>query len=432
MADLVRPDGRTYWLADYDETTGALLAQQTAADPPSDNSCWARGQAWGIYGFTMAYRETGDARFLSTAQKLADYYLANVPPDQVPYWDFQAPNIPNEPRDSSAAAITLSALVELAGACTNLQDSAKYWQAAHRLFTSLRSANYLAEGTSSSGILLHGTGEPPTATMLEVNVSLIYGDYYFIEALKRYRDIYSHTAVTYVPDTNFNGTDSFTYQVCDSGGDCATATVTVVVGPPLAPTPISPNTPGQSTTPYYTFNTVPGATSYTIFLWDYATESSTVFGPLSPAQVDFGTTGQGRFLQPTALALGTYTWVVSASTALGTSPWSSYMTFIVGTAPVAPVPISPNTPGQSETPYYTFNTVPGATSYTIFLWDYATESSTVFGPLTPAQVDFGTPGQGRFIQPTALAQGTYTWVVSASNTAGTSPWSTYMTFNVGP
>jgi len=108
------------------------------------------------------------------------------------------------------------------------------------------------------------------------------------------------------------------------------------------------------------------------------------------------------------------------------------MTFTVGAVPDAPVPISPNTPGQSATPYYTFNTVPGATSYTIFLWDYATASSTVFGPLTPAQVDFGTPGQGRYLQPTALALGTYTWVVSASNASGTSPWSTYMTFNVGP
>ena len=81
---------------------------------------------------------------------------------------------------------------------------------------------------------------------------------------------------------------------------------------------------------------------------------------------------------------------------------------------------------------YTFNTVPGATSYTIFLWNYATASSTVFGPLTPTQVDFGTPGQGRFLQPAALALGTYTWVVNAANGAGASPWSIYMTFKVGP
>ena len=230
MTDLVRPDGSTYQIADYDRTTGALLKQGTYAGV-SDESTWARGQAWGIYGFTMAYRETGDARFLNTAQRLADYYLTNVPPDQVPYWDFQAPDIPSAPRDSSAAAITLSALVELAGVATNFEDSEKYWQAAHRLFTSLRSTNYLAEGTVNSGLLLHGTGEPPQWTDLEVDVCLIYGDYYYVEALKRLTDIYSHTSLTYVPDKDFLGTDTFQYEVCDSGGNCSTATVTVVVSP---------------------------------------------------------------------------------------------------------------------------------------------------------------------------------------------------------
>jgi hypothetical protein len=99
------------------------------------------------------------------------------------------------------------------------------------VFASLRSTNYLAEGTVKSGLLLHGTGEPPQWTDYEVDVCLIYGDYYFVEALKRYKEIYSHTSLIYVPDTNFFGTDSFTYQACDSGGDCATATVTVVVSP---------------------------------------------------------------------------------------------------------------------------------------------------------------------------------------------------------
>jgi len=202
--------------------------------------------------------------------------------------------------------------------------------------------------------------------------------------------------------------------------------------PPTAPVPISPNTAGQSATPTYTFNTAPGATSYTIFLWDYTTGSGTLFGPLTAAQVDFGTPGQGQFIQPTALAPGTYTWVVSASNASGTSPWSSYMTFDVGTVLTAPVPISPNTPGQSATPTYTFNTVSGATSYSIFLWNYATESGTLFGPLTSTQVDPGSTGQGQFLQPTALAAGTYTWGVSASNASGVSPWSTYLTFKVGP
>ena len=235
MLNNVRPDGSTYHIVHYDPSTGAVLSRGTYAGA-SDESTWARGQSWAIYGFTMAYRETGDPRFLDTAQRLADYYLTNVPEDYVPYWDYQywesqVPSGTNAWRDSSAAAIALSALLELSQRVTNAVDAAKYWQGARRIFNFLSSTNYLAQGTISSGILLHGTGEPPTQTMLEVDVSLIYGDYYFIEALKRYREIYSQTTVTYVPDTNFVGTDSFTYQVCDSGGECTTATVTVVVSP---------------------------------------------------------------------------------------------------------------------------------------------------------------------------------------------------------
>jgi hypothetical protein len=183
----------------------------------------------------MACRETGDPRFLDTAQRLAGYYLTNVPPDYVPYWDYQyweyqGPGGTDASRDSSAAAITLSALLELSQRVTNAVDAANYWQAAHGIFNSLSSTNYLAQ-SSSSGILLHGVGETPPLWDQEIDVSLIYGDYYYLEALKRYREIYNQTTITYVPDTNFCGTDSFTYQVCDSGGNCATATVTVVVSP---------------------------------------------------------------------------------------------------------------------------------------------------------------------------------------------------------
>jgi hypothetical protein len=177
----------------------------------------------------MADRQTGGTFFMNTAEALADYYITNVPPDQVPYWDFQAPGIPDAPRDSSAAAITLSALVELSQQETNWQQSAKYWQAAKLIFDSLRSTNYLAEGSVSSGILLHGTGEPPKYPWGEVDISLVYGDYYFIEALRRYTDLYRRTTLTYVPRTNFHGSDSFTYQVCDSSGQTATGTVCVQV-----------------------------------------------------------------------------------------------------------------------------------------------------------------------------------------------------------
>ena len=110
---------------------------------------------------------------------------------------------------------------------TNSADGARYWQAALNIFNSLSSTNYLAEGTASSGILLHGDSVD-TLT----DTTLIYGDYYFLEALKRFNDLYGQTTVTYAPDTNFTGVDAFTYQACDSSGNSSFATVSVVVGLP--------------------------------------------------------------------------------------------------------------------------------------------------------------------------------------------------------
>lgn len=228
MTNQIRPDDSTFHLVLYSTVNGALLYQGTRAGY-SATSTWARAHAWSIYGFTMAYRETGYLPFLDAASRVADYYLTNVPSDYVPYWDFDAPNLPNAPRDSSTAAITLSALVQLSQLTTNMQDSAAFWAGAHNILESLGSTNYFAKGTTSSGILLHGTGNPPQIGDPEVNVSLIYGDYYFVEALRRYAEAYGRTNVTYTPNPGFTGTDTFTYQVCDSGGNCSTATVTVVV-----------------------------------------------------------------------------------------------------------------------------------------------------------------------------------------------------------
>jgi hypothetical protein len=230
MLNHVRPDGGSYHIVTYDGNTGAVLFRGTYAGA-SNESTWARGHSWAIYGFTMAFRETGDPRFLDTAQRTADYYLTNVPSDYVPYWDFQAPNIPNEPRDSSAAAVTLAALVDLSQATTNLQFGAKYWLAARHLLDSLGSTNYLAQGSVSSGILLHGVGETPPLPNPEIDVSLIYGDYYFIEALRRYAETYRRRTIRYTPNPGFQGTDAFAYQLCDSAGNCSTAAVTVVVEP---------------------------------------------------------------------------------------------------------------------------------------------------------------------------------------------------------
>jgi unsaturated chondroitin disaccharide hydrolase len=228
MTNQIRADNSTFQKVLYSTVNGALTYQGTRAGY-SATSTWARGHAWAIYGFTMAYRETGFLPFLDAAKRTANYYLTNVPSDFVPYWDFDAPDIPNAPRDSSSAAITLSALVQLSQLVTNMQDSATLWAGAHNILESLGSTNYLAQGTTSKGILLHGTGEPPQFPSPEVDVSLTYGDYYFVEALRRYAEIYGRTNVTYTPNPSFTGTDTFTYQVCDSSGNCSTASVTVIV-----------------------------------------------------------------------------------------------------------------------------------------------------------------------------------------------------------
>jgi hypothetical protein len=231
------PFGSTFQLAQYYTTNGALNYLGTRGGA-SQTSCWARAQSWGIYGFTMAYGNTHDLRLLDAAQHTADFYFDTntLPSDYVPYWDFFAPGIPtNAPRDSSTAAITLSALLQLSQLVTNYADGARYWLGAHHILTSLGSTNYLAQGTHESGILLHGTGEPPQFGSPEVDVCLIYGDYYFLEALKRYTDLYRQTTVTYTPSPGFSGNDSFTYQMCDSAGLCSTASVTVVVQSTNAP-----------------------------------------------------------------------------------------------------------------------------------------------------------------------------------------------------
>jgi hypothetical protein len=189
MKNHVRADGSTYHVVEYDSSTGEVIERVTHQGY-ADASTWARGQSWGIYGFTMVYRETGDIRFLNTAQQIADYFIDHLPDDQVPYWDFDAPNIPQEERDSSAAAIAASGLLELSTLVMDREAQSKYRHTAQEILTFLASPIYLAEGTHSSGILLHGVGSHPSNT--EIDVSLIYGDYYFIEALTRYQNSKIH------------------------------------------------------------------------------------------------------------------------------------------------------------------------------------------------------------------------------------------------
>ena len=178
MTDIVRPDGSTYHVVDY-STAGDILWRGTDQGY-SDSSTWTRGQAWGIYGFTVQYRYTKDARMLAAARKLADYYLARLGDDPIPNWDFDAPT---QHKDTSAAATVASALFELSGFVTDAADAQRYLTAANRMVDALASSSYLTEGASNPAVLQHGSANVPAG--VAVDVGLVYGDHYFLEALAR-------------------------------------------------------------------------------------------------------------------------------------------------------------------------------------------------------------------------------------------------------
>jgi len=180
LRDAVRPDGSTYHIVDYEPTTGAVRFRGTYQGYANE-STWSRGQAWAIYGFTRVYRYTRDARMLEAAMRTADYYLGRLPADGVPNWDFDAPRLQ---KDSSAAAVVASALLELSGFVSDSGVAERYRSAALRMLDTLASPAYFAKGTNSPGLLLHGTGHLPANQ--EIDVSLIYGDYYFLEAILRF------------------------------------------------------------------------------------------------------------------------------------------------------------------------------------------------------------------------------------------------------
>lgn len=181
MHNQFRPDYSTYHVVVYDTITGKKIKGVTHQGY-SDNSMWARGQAWAIYGFTMCYRESKKAEFLDFAQKVAGIYLKRLPADHIPYWDFDAPSIPNAPKDASAAAITASALIELSGFVHDKKKAAYYRRQAIAMLSALSSAKYKS-GDQNSAFLLHSTGNKPDNS--EVDASIIYADYYYLEALLR-------------------------------------------------------------------------------------------------------------------------------------------------------------------------------------------------------------------------------------------------------
>jgi unsaturated chondroitin disaccharide hydrolase len=179
-----RQDGSSFHLVDYDPKTGQVRTRMTVQGY-ADASAWARGQAWGLYGYTMMYRETRKDAYLAQAQRIAHFYMSHprLPADKVPYWDFDDPAIPNAPRDTSAAAVASSALLELAG-FSDPETARRYRDFAEATLRSLSSNAYLAAPGDNGGFLLkHATGHMPASK--EIDVPLNYADYYFLEALLR-------------------------------------------------------------------------------------------------------------------------------------------------------------------------------------------------------------------------------------------------------
>ena len=181
MKNHYRPDYSTYHVVDYDPETGEVRGRCTAQGY-ADDSAWARGQAWSLYGFTVMYRFTGDAKYLERAEKVAEFLFnnPNMPEDLVPYWDFDCPDIPDTYRDVSSAAIIASALYELYG----MTDNGSYKEKADKIIVSLSSPAYrAAQGTNGGFILMHSVGSIPHCS--SIDVPLNYADYYLLEALVR-------------------------------------------------------------------------------------------------------------------------------------------------------------------------------------------------------------------------------------------------------
>ncbi|RYF71062.1 MAG: glucuronyl hydrolase [Cytophagaceae bacterium] len=185
MKNHFRSDYTSYHVVVYDRETGKKIKGVTHQGY-ADNSMWARGQSWAIYGYTMTYRETKDPKFLDFAQKVSDVYLQRLPKDQIPYWDFSAPDIPNTPKDASAAAVTASALLELSTLVKDKAKAALYRTNAEQMLEALSSANYQSRQVNDA-FLLHSTGHKPNNS--EVDASINYADYYYIEALIRLKKL---------------------------------------------------------------------------------------------------------------------------------------------------------------------------------------------------------------------------------------------------
>lgn len=181
-----RPDYSSYHVINYNPETGDVQQKKTAQGFANE-SAWARGQAWGLYGFVVMYRETHDQQYLDQANNIAKFILGhpNLPADKIPFWDFNASNVPNALRDASAAAIMASALLELCR-YTGKTEGLKYFNTAESTINTLSSPQYKSKPNTNAGFLLqHSVGHLPAGT--EIDVPLTYADYYFVEAMNRYK-----------------------------------------------------------------------------------------------------------------------------------------------------------------------------------------------------------------------------------------------------
>jgi hypothetical protein len=186
MKNHFRPDFSSYHVVVYNPQSGAVMQKQTAQGA-ADSSAWARGQSWGLYGYTLMYRETKNRKYLGQAQHIANFILSNpnLPADKIPYWDYDAPGIPDTYRDASAAAVMASALIELSG-YSDSRLAKQYLAVAETILRTLSSSSYRAKKGENGGFILkHSVAHFPKQT--EVDSPLPYADYYYVEAMMRYK-----------------------------------------------------------------------------------------------------------------------------------------------------------------------------------------------------------------------------------------------------
>lgn len=177
----VRPDGTTTHVVRFDQASGAPL-EARAGQGHAPDSCWSRGQGWALYGFAMAYSYSREPALLAAACRVADSFIANLPPEGVPPWDFRAPDAATGPRDSSAGAIAAAGLLELA-ALLPAGEGQPYAAAAADLLMALTARCAVAADPEHDALLARATGNLPKGQ--NIDVALIYGDYYYLEALQK-------------------------------------------------------------------------------------------------------------------------------------------------------------------------------------------------------------------------------------------------------